>query len=253
MSNKRKTFSNAQQIALGTQVNSICPICDTPLFYEKSGHNYKGYQIAHIYPLNPNTDEVQLLKNEERLSEDVNHKNNLIPLCTKCHVKFDKPRTVDEYKNLVEIKKLLIKKEEQQDLRQQYIINDNISKIIESLYTEHISNLESDIDFIPKKVDKKLNDSISKPTKRKIKHHVADYYIFIKNKFKSIDEIHPGSANLISSQIKTFYLVQNRLESDQQNIFNNIVDWIHAKSHSKNNDAAEIIASFFIQNCEIFE
>ena len=253
MNNQRKAISSAQNVALVTQVNRVCPICDAPLFYTKNGSSYKQYEIAHIYPLNPKTGEIQLLESEERLSEDVNHENNLIPLCTRCHVKFDKPRTVREYKKLVKIKKLLIKKKEQQDLWHQYQIDDDINKIIESLYTEDISNVECDIDFITNKVDRKLNDSISKPTKRKIKHDVADYYIFIKNKFKSIDEIYPGSANLISIQIKVFYLEQNRRELSQQEIFNNIVDWIHAKTHSESDDAAEIIASFFIQNCEIFE
>ncbi|MBA1341883.1 MAG: hypothetical protein C5S40_07040 [ANME-2 cluster archaeon] len=253
MNNKRKAISSAQNVALVTQVNRVCPICDAPLFYTKNGSSYKQYEIAHIYPLNPKTDEIQLLESEERLNEDVNHENNLIPLCTRCHVKFDKPRTVREYKNLVKIKKLLIKKKEQQDLWHQYQIEDDISKVIESLYTEDISNGECDIDFVLKKVDRKLNDSISKPTKRKIKNNVADYYILIRNKFKSIDGIHPDSANLISTQIKSYYLKQKTLESSQQEIFANIVDWIHAKTHPETDDAAEIITSFFIQNCEIFE
>ena len=63
----------------------------------------------------------------------------------------------------------------------------------------------------------------------------------------------PDSAYLISTQIKSFYLKQKILESSQQKIFNNIVDWIHNKTHPETNDAAEIIASFFVQNCEIFE
>ncbi len=253
MSNKRKTFTSAQNVALVTQVNRICPLCDTPLFYTKNGVSYKKYEIAHIYPLNPKADEIQLLKGEERLSNDLNHGNNLIPLCKSCHIKLDKPRTLEEYRDLIKIKKSLIKKEEQQDLWQQYPIEDDISKVIESLYTEDISNIGCDIDFVPKKVDEKLNDSISKPTKHKIMNNVTDYYIFIKNKFKSIDEIYPDSANLISTQIKSFYLKQKKLDLSQQEIFNNIVDWIHAKTHPETDDAAEIITSFFIQNCEIFE
>ena len=114
MSNKRKTFSSAQNVALVTQVNRICPLCDTPLFYMKNGKSYKKYEIAHIYPLNPKVDEIQLLKGEERLSDDLNHENNLIPLCKSCHIKLDKPRTLYEYRDLIKIKKSLIKNEEQQ-------------------------------------------------------------------------------------------------------------------------------------------
>ena len=253
MSNNRKTFSPAQNIALVTQVNRICPICDAPLFYNKSSSSYKQYQIAHIYPLNPKTEEIELLKNEERLSEDLNHENNLIPLCTKCHVKFDKPRTMEEYRNLIKIKKSLLYTEKQQDLWQQYQIENDIKRVIESLYSNNLPNAGCEIDFIPKEVDRKLNESISKPTKRKIKNNVADYYILIKSKFASMDMENPDSAYLISTQIKSFYLKQKILESSQQKIFNNIVDWIHNKTHPETNDAAEIIASFFVQNCEIFE
>ena len=253
MSNKRKTVSDSQNIKLVTQVNSICPSCGVPLFYPKNGSSHKQYQIAHIYPLNPKADEIQLLKNEGRLSEDINHEDNLIPLCLMCHTRFDKPRTVEEYNGLMKIKKSLIKKEYQQGLQQQYQIEDDISMVIESLYVDDISNEVCDIDFVPKNVDRKLNDSISNLTKRKIKNNVTDYFIFVKNKFISMAEIHPDSANLISTQIKGYYLKQKTLELSQQEIFTNIVEWIHAKTHPKTDDAAEIIASFFIQNCEIFE
>ena len=253
MNNKRKSFSPAQNVALVTQVNRVCPLCDTPLFYMKNGASYKKYEIAHIYPLNPKADEIQLLKDEERLSEDLNHEDNLIPLCKICHDKLDKPRTVEEYKNLKRIKQSLIKISEQQDLWQQYQIENDIKLVIESLYLDDLPCAGCEIDFVPKEVDRKLNESISKPTKRKIRNNVADYYISIKSKFASIDRENPDSANLISTQIKSYYLKQNRLGLSQQEIFANIVDWIHTKTHPETNDAAEIIASFFVQNCEIFE
>jgi len=58
---------------------------------------------------------------------------------------------------------------------------------------------------------------------------------------------------MISQQIKVFYLKQKRFGYDQQVIFENIVYWINSKTKPNSNDAAEILASFFIQNCEIFE
>ena len=253
MSNKRKSFSPAQHIALVTQVNRICLLCNTPLFYMKNGKSYKKYEIAHIYPLNPKADEIQLLKNEERLSEDLNHEDNLIPLCDICHKKLDKPRTVEEYKHLIKIKKSLIKTSEQQDLWQQYQIENDINRVIERLYSDDLPNTGCEIEFVPKEVDRKLNESISKPTKRKIRNNVVDYYILIKSKFASIDMENPDSTYLISTQIKSYYLKQKKLELSQQEIFANIVDWIHTKTHPETDDAAEIIASFFIQNCEIFE
>ena len=61
----------------------------------------------HIYPLNPTIEETQLLKHEARLSTDVNDEDNVIPLCEICHGKFDKPRTVEEYRSLFKLKQEL--------------------------------------------------------------------------------------------------------------------------------------------------
>ena len=53
MRTKRKSFGENTNIVLFNQVDGICPLCDTPLIYEKSGSKFKKYELAHIYPLNP--------------------------------------------------------------------------------------------------------------------------------------------------------------------------------------------------------
>jgi hypothetical protein len=60
-------------------------------------------------------------------------------------------------------------------------------------------------------------------------------------------------SQVISLQIKVYYLKQKQMEFDQQAIFDNIVKWICMKTNPRSSDAAEILASFFVQNCEIFE
>jgi len=63
---------------LYSEVGGQCPICITNLTYEKGGKIQKVLKGAHIYPLNPTTDEVVLIADEEMLSKDVNHLHNLI-------------------------------------------------------------------------------------------------------------------------------------------------------------------------------
>ncbi len=101
MKAKHKSPSENTNIVLFNQVDGICPLCDKQLIYKKSGSKYKKYELAHIYPLNPRPEEIKLLEVQERLSDDVNHEDNLIPLCKSCHGEFDKPRTVSEYQDLV--------------------------------------------------------------------------------------------------------------------------------------------------------
>ena len=119
MSAKRKTYSAAEENAFTTEVDGKCPLCGKALFYKKGNASFKGYEIAHIYPLNATPAEVQVLKGEKRLSSDLNSSENLIALCVKCHKQFDKPRTIAEYRRLVAIKLSLIRRAEQQRIQTQ--------------------------------------------------------------------------------------------------------------------------------------
>ena len=254
MANRRLTIPKSQDIALVAQVNRACPLCATPLFYRKTaGKSQKKYEIAHIYPLNPSPAEIELLEHQERLSVDVNHDHNLIALCEPCHTMFDKPRTVDEYLEIVRIKRELIRKDDQQSLWDQYPIEVDIRHVIDGLYST-LPMQEIELSLHPIEIDRKLTGNIENITKKKIKGHVIDYYEYVKRKMVEMDAKNPGSAMLVASEIRTFYLKQKTISgANQQVIFDDVVAWIGTKTKPKTNDAAEIVTSFFIQNCEIFE
>jgi len=252
MSNPRKKYSDAQNVALLSQVSRVCPLCAEPLFYKKGGKSYKNYEIAHIYPLNPTPSEKILLEHEERLSNDVNDENNVIPLCEICHGRLDKPRTVEEYRMLFAVKKDLIDRSGQEAIWKRYAIEDEISEIIEAIYDDPGLENNTEIEFTPRELDEKLDSTISRPTKIKIKNNVREYFIFIREKFTELDSAEIDLSEIISLQIKTYYLKQKNMGLNQQAIFDNVVAWIHIKTKPKTNDAAEILTSFFIQNCEVF-
>lgn len=253
MSVEKKTYSDAQNVALVTQVGSVCPICDAPLFNKKYTRSYKAYEIAHIYPQKPSDEEIELLKDEERLGDCVNDEKNVIPLCESCHGKFDKPRTVEEYRMLLSIKKRLLARSGQEAIWKQYHIEEEISEIIEALYKDFDDNQTSETNFIPKDISHKTNDSISRPTVRKIRNNVRDYYFLIRNKMASVDKSRMDFSTIVSHQIRGYYLKQKQMGLDQQAIFDNIVRWILVKTKPQSIDGAEILASFFVQNCEVFE
>lgn len=253
MANQRTKYSDAQQTALISQVNRICPLCTESLFYKKKSRTYKNYEIAHIYPLNPTKEESELLAGEERLGQDVNDEENVIPLCDICHGKFDKPRTIEEYRYLVDIKKRIIARSQQEEIWRRYAIESEINQVIEAIYNDPDLDVSAEIEFSPEKVDDKLDDTIFRPTHRKIKNNVRDYYVFIKEKFTTLDQSDNDLSDIISLQIKTYYLKQKGMGLTQQVVFENIVAWLNAKTNPDTSDAAEILTSFFIQNCEVFE
>ncbi len=252
MAKPRKSYNDAQIASLLSQVRRVCPLCAEPLFYEKRGRTYKKYELAHIYPLNPKPSEITLLKDQERLSADVNHEDNLIPLCEICHGIFDKPRTVDEYQKLLAIKKELIEESQQELIWKQYAIEKEIEHIINAIYESPDLDIDAEIEYDPKELDLKLNETISRPTLRKIKNNVRDYFSLVKHKFAELDVGKGDLSELISLQVKTYYGKQKLLGLSQQKIYENIVMWLTVRTKPKTTDAAEIIAAFFIQNCEVF-
>lgn len=253
MGQKREKCSPAESEYLFGQVSGICPICSSPLTYKKNGRLQKQYQIAHIYPLNPSDEEVELLKNEERLSDDVNSIDNLIPLCPSCHNKFDKPRTVEEYRNLLSIKKHFIQDQSLKDLYGSYKVEDEIRGIILALATKDLGIDASPLDYSIIRVDEKLSKEFDQILRKHIKDDVIQYYNYVKIQFSHIESTTPGKFNLVAGQIRTFYLNARIKSNDQVVIFNEISKWLQTRVGNCSLEACRVVIAFFIQNCEVFE
>jgi len=256
MQENRIDPSENQKLLLFAEVDGVCPNCPNLLMYEKAKRNYKRFEIAHIYPLNPTELELELLKDEEKLDSNPNSLNNLICLCVDCHTKFDKPRTVNEYRSLVAKKKKLINKNKSKEIWSNTGLESEIFEIINLLSNEDFEFKAEDIlSYDPKTIDSKTDDTITYLTKRNIHRNVQDYYVLIKNKFSELDMIAPLTTETISSQIRTHYLslAKQEADRDQKDIFDGMVAWLTKWTNQTTNEASEIVISYFIQNCEIFE
>jgi hypothetical protein len=253
MGGKRSGFTAAEELAFTTEVDGQCPKCGTPLFFRKRGKKLKRYEIAHIYPLNAKPEEVIELQNEERLSVDLNAFENLIALCVGCHTELDKLRTAEEYRELVAIKKVLLQRAEQQEIQNQYHLQEDIRHVIDGLDSITSTPAGVSLSYDPKKVDEKLDATMPLPTKNKIKHNVSDYYQYVQSRFEELEKESPNLSQLVSLQVKAFYVQQKTLALSQPVIFTNVVNWLIAKTKPKTIEAAEIVASYFVQSCEVFE
>ncbi|MGE7185585.1 ABC-three component system protein [Peribacillus sp. NPDC006672] len=252
MSNTRRNPTDNESAMLLSEVENLCPLCSITLMYEKSGQKKKRFEAAHIYPLNPTSIEAEILKGEERLHEDVNHLNNFIALCRRCHKQFDHPRTVEEYRKLYNLKKMLIARAEARDKYHDYQIELEIKQIIFKLIEDSHEGNFSALGMNALKLDEKSDDTLTGITKRKIRNDITDYYIYIREQFTLLDKQEPDSFELIASQIRTFYLKLKKTETSQQTVYEQLTEWLSKKTENSTKDACGIIISFFIQNCEVF-
>lgn len=252
--NTRKKADENDQLLLYNEVNGCCPRCFVPLLYNKD-KTEKLFEIAHIYPLNPKEKEAETLKGEERLSEDPNNSKNLICLCPTCHTIFDKPRTIEEYRYLLNLKKSLIEQNSLKNLWNNQPLDRDIDIIIDFLqqdYNQVGDNVE--ISYNPQTIDDKTNATITPLVKRRIRTDVQEYYLQIKEKLTQLDEIKPLTTENISTQIKAYYLSLRKEYNitNQKTIYNALVDWLHNKTEQTSKEACQIIISYFVQNCEVF-
>ena len=215
---------------------------------------YKAYELAHIYPLNPTPQELKELGGARLLNPDVNHPDNQIPLCGRCHPHFDKPRTLKEYEELAAVKQKLIDRAAQRALNNEYPLEADINRIISRLHeTKFNEDGTPDLEFEPKSLESKFGDSLPVPTQRKIRHNVTDYYQYIKNEFRELEFQVPAASEVIYAQVRAYYLKQKSLGLPQSAIFGNVIDWIRLTTSPDTPEASEIVASFFVQNCEVFD
>ena len=248
---KRKNPTENMGLVLFDEVGGICPKCTKPLMRKSKGQMTKLYEIAHIYPNSPRPLELELLKDEVRLSENVDDESNLIALCRDCHKIFDNPRTIEGYRDIVTIKKEL---QRLSNLRKSWFdnsIDEDINKVVASLASFSGDALEElSLDAIT--VDSKSDETLNALVKLKIKSNVKYFYADIKSKFSELDKGEPYTSDTIYSQVKTYYLKLKKKNLDQTQIFTALTDWIKNVTDCESTEVSEIIVSFFVQNCEVY-
>lgn len=254
VTNNRRAYNDAETAGLLSQVNSRCPLCDCFLFYRKGQRQHKAYELAHIYPLNPRPEEIIELAKSPRLCVDVNDPDNIIPLCVSCHERFDKPRTAGEYLNLYQIKFDTLQQERQRSLASQYPLEQQIATVIAHLHDAEVDRGSSSaLSFTPKSVNDKLDATMPPPTKQKVRNAVEDYFLHVQAAFLELERSDPGCSEQICIQVRSFYVMQKRQRLPQAEVFSNLVAWIRVRSKASTLESVEAVASFFIQNCEVFE
>ena len=236
------------------EVGYLCPRCGGDLCVKKGRRRSICAQAAHIYPLKPTLYDLEALEGIEP-PNDPNDDSNFIMLCPSCHVKFDNPRTKDDYLALRKLKDDLSAAREVKLKHSSYSLEAEIWEVIRRL-SECDNESEEKLSVQALKVDKKLLPDFDKLLARSIKMNVMEYYPTIRHYFEDVDRNSPGSFQCIAAQVRSFYFQMTRIlgAEHQEKIFEAVIDWIAAKAEKEESrKACEIVAAFFVQDCEVFE
>lgn len=235
------------------EVEGYCPLCGANILVKKGKRVNKQYQIAHIYPNSPSVSQEKELMGLERLGHDCESFDNKIVLCKNCHGYYDDHTTKEEYLKILDIKKKLLEIGNARDYIASYEIEEELIDIIDKilLVKDDVLN-KVELKYKGIKISKKIDDSNSL-LRRKIERNVSLYYGFIKEAFQNMEDEGKKKFNLIAAEFNTAFLKSSSESEDKQVIFDVLVSWVNSKVSSKSHDACEIIVSFFVQNCEVFD
>ena len=87
------------------EVGARCPLCGKLLIDRRQKKKVKLFEIAHIYPNRPTEEQYRTLQGLPRLGDNSESYDNKIALCRDCHKTQDHHTTVEDYIQLLNIKK----------------------------------------------------------------------------------------------------------------------------------------------------
>ena len=249
---RRANVNDTLKMSLLCDVGGRCPLCSLQLLSNRQNKLTRVFDVAHIYPLNATDKEKALLKNEERLSKEINCEENYIPLCKPCHKIYDTKKTVEEYRQLVAIKKQTIKTKSLIETWDNQSLHEDISNVVidlENLSQSDINKAALSLDAL--KLKDKTDNSFGLINESKVTNYIVNFYNPIDRAFKRIEK-QRSTTTFIFTQIRSYYCAQVFNDLDQSEIFENMCRWIMSCTSINSTEKSEVIVSYFIQHCEVF-
>lgn len=233
------------------EVGYHCPLCGKELQSRaQSKPKHKQFQIAHIYPNRPTIQQYAVLHGLERLGKTSEDFENKIALCLPCHSRQDYQTTVDEYEKLLSIKKKCLERNALHDAVDELYLESVLRDVVNQICKIPTSELVA-LNLNPVRVAEKFTDGDA-PILSKIMGYVTQYYTYVRDLFRERDGKDMFSFNALCQEIKTAFIKMDALSEDKEEIFNQLSALIKRKTASSSQTACEIVAAFFVQNCEVF-
>ncbi|MED5046801.1 HNH endonuclease [Bacillus siamensis] len=213
----------------------------------------KVCEVAHIYPLNPTEYEKNLLIEEVKPFVNPNEESNLILLCNNCHEKYDKKKTKQTYREMVELKSSILKQRHNQNLCRQDLVEEEINLIVNRITDLSLESIEQDLAYDVLNLNQKSNGTLKAITKTRINMNISVYFHIIREMFIEVSKETNFDFEIFAAQIKVIYLkFKKKNDDNQERIFEGMINWLNNKTGRVSFIACEIIICFFVQDCEVF-
>ena len=231
------------------EANYECPLCHKKLVETVKGQAIKRYRITQIFPDDLDEETAATFDAVYKAPSRLDIPENLIALDEECSDRYLLSPTVEEYKNLREIKEMLARNFAAKADINTLQLEDDIRTVLDAL-----SKIRSDSELVPLEYNALRIDEKFKPEsfiqKNETQLHVVMYYRYIEKVFSESD----ADFDMIASEIKLSSQKLEKTGMSQAEVISELSEWIRNKAGLGPDGqlACDIVVSFFIQNCEVF-
>lgn len=235
------------------EADGRCVLCGRKLIKVAFGKTIFMCNVTRITPNSLDSVEKNNLAKEGIELPEQGSADDFIALCPNCSKEYQASFDKDSVKRLLEIKRSLQMRSAAADQLEQCDLNEKIEMVLEGLCSLSSEEIETNLRLDALALKDKIEDS-EPLLKNRIGADVARYYRFIESGLRRLSEIHGSSFNrTIAKQVQLAYLTLSSSGDSQSVIYEALVDWIHEKEPACERIACEIVVSFFVQNCEVFD
>jgi hypothetical protein len=229
------------------EAGGVCPLCRKSLIGEKDADDAVSlYRVVSVYP-----------KNADQLGDAVvtpinlTARDNCAVLCLDHANAYETNTTRNDYLRLRAAKETLRRNYLAQDTTDRMFLEGQIAVVIRRIAAAGVSDLTEELSMNALCIaDKITNDNV--PLITKTKSYAVSYYNFIKAVFSGLEREGKLSFDDVAQDVQSCYKKLLSRNLTQGEIFTQITNWFKGKANSNDDLACEIIAAFFVQNCEVF-
>lgn len=231
------------------EANYECPLCHKKLVDMVNGKAIKKYCITQIFPDDLDDATAGKFSKVSAAPADYDIPENLIALDEDCSDRYLLSPTVEEYKQLREIKEAISRNFAAKASVNSIQLEDDIRTVLDALSQIRDASELVQLEYDALHVEEKFEPE-NFVLKNETQMQVVMYYRYIEKVFSESD----ADFDMIASEVKLSSQKLEKAGMSQAEVIAQLAEWIRNKSglDASRQLACNIVVSFFIQNCEVF-
>ena len=246
---KQHSTVEYQDAPLLAEANYECPLCHKKLVDTIKGQAVKKYKITQIFPDGLDDETKAEFAAAYPVPRKFDVSDNLIALDEDCAERYLLRPTIEEYRNLYEIKLQLVQNYTAKLAADSVQLEDDIRIVLDALGSIRDASELIELEYEALHIEEKFEPE-NFILKNETQVQVVMYYRYIEKVFSESD----ADFDMIASEIKISSMKLEKSGLTQSDVINQLSEWIRNKTGfgTESRLACNIVVSFFIQNCEVF-